>query len=166
MQLNASKNGHRNPPGFRLSRNTWGRLMLTDDAGREHVGVEPVRGFPISDPEHGISICDAEGHELAWVESLGQLPGPVRQILEEELARREFMPVIRRIVQVSAPVEPSEWEVETDRGGTKFVLTSEDHVRRLDGHRAMIIDSQGIRYLIPDTSRLDSVSRRILERYL
>jgi hypothetical protein len=82
------------------------------------------------------------------------------------MARREFVPIIRRIVRVSAPVEPSEWEVETDRGRTCFVVNSEDDVRRLDGQRAMILDTQGIRYLIPDLRGLDAASRRILERYL
>ena len=74
--------------------------------------------------------------------------------------------MVRRIVRISAPVEPSEWEVETDRGRTRFVLNSEDDVRRLSDHRALIFDAHGIRYLIPDLRALDGTSRRLLERYL
>jgi hypothetical protein len=140
--------------------------VFTDETGRQHVGVEPIRSFPVSDPGHGISVCDADGHELVWIENPADLPAPVRRLLEEELARREFMPLIQQVIQVSTPVEPSEWEVETDRGRTRFVLNNEDNVRRLDGYRAIVTDSQGIRYLIPDTRRLDAASRRILERYL
>ena len=139
--------------------------MLTDAAGRQYVGVEPVRSFPISDPGRGISVCDAEGHELVWVERLDDLPAPVRRLLEDHLARREFLPVLRRIRKIST-LEPSEWEVETDRGATRFVLNSEDDVRRLDDRRALIIDAHGIRYFIPDTQALDPASRRLLERYL
>ena len=67
---------------------------------------------------------------------------------------------------MSAPVEPSEWEVETDRGRTSFVLNNEDDVHELGGHRALVTNAHGIRYLIPDTRQLDAISRRLLERYL
>ncbi len=166
MQPEGTRNGRPVPPPFGLHTDAWGRLVLTDAAGRQHVGVGPVRGFPISDPQHGVSILDADGHEVLWIGDLNEVPEPVRRLLEEELARREFVPVLRRIITISAPMEPSEWEVETDRGRTRFVLNSEEDVRRLEGQRAMIVDAQGIRYLIPDVRALDAGSRRILERYL
>jgi len=150
---------------FTLHHDAWGRLVLSDAAGGQHVGVEPVRSFPISEPGRGISVCDAEGRELVWIERLDDLPGPVRLLLEEHLARREFLPVLRRIVKITT-MEPSQWDVETDRGRTTFLLNNEDDVRRLDEHRALIIDAHGIRYLIPDTRVLDAASRRMLERYL
>ena len=166
MQQNGSTNGRPGPQPFGLHYDAWGRLVLTEADGREHVGVEPVRAFPISDPRHGLALCDPDGHELLWVDDLDALPAPLRQFLEDDLARREFVPVVRRIVAVSAPVEPSEWEVETDRGRTRFVLNSEDDVRRLSDHRALIVDAHGIRYLIPDLRALDAASRHALERYL
>lgn len=151
---------------MKLSHDAWGRLVLTDAAGREHVGVEPVRAFPISDPRHSISICDADGRELIWIDDLDVLPAATRQMLEDDLARRQFVPVLTRIVKVSRASEPSEWDVETDRGPTRFPLKSEEDVRRLAGHSALITDAHGIRYLIPDIRAMDAGSRRILERYL
>src|SRR6185437_9182628 len=103
---------------------------------------------------------------ILWIDDLDELPAPLVRQIEEELARREFVPVIRRVVNVSAPVEPSEWEVETDRGRTRFLLNNEDDVHELSEHRALITDAHGIRYLIPDIRHLDAVSRRLLERYL
>ena len=76
------------------------------------------------------------------------------------------MPIIRRIVKVSAPVEPSEWEVETDRGRTSFILNNEDDIHELEGRQALITDANGIRYLILDIRQLDAQSQRLLERYL
>ncbi len=160
-------NGHAAAPApFGLRHDAWGRLVLTDAAGREHVGVYPVRAFPISDPHHGIALCDDEGRELVWIERLEDSPPTVRRELEAALSGREFVPVVRRILRVSAPVEPSQWEVETDRGRTTFILPCEDNVYRLDDRRALLIDAHGIRYLIPDTHALDATSRRLLERYL
>jgi ABC-type multidrug transport system ATPase subunit len=127
---------------------------------------EPVRSFPISAPRFGVALCDAHGRELAWVESLDDLPPELRHLIEEALALRELMPILKRVVRISAPMEPSEWQVETDRGPTRFVLNSEDDVHSLDGSRALIKDAQGLRYLIPDLERLDATSRRLLERYL
>jgi len=151
---------------FQLDRDPFGRLVLTLPDGRRHVGVTPIRGFPISDPSHGLSLCDAEGREVTWIEDPSQLPAAVREILESELRDREFLPQIHRILSISMQTDPCEWEVETDRGLTTFLLKSEDDVLRLGNNRAMIIDAHGIRYLIPDTAALDRATRRILERYL
>jgi len=152
--------------GLDLCHNASGQLVLTDADGRDHVGVEPVRSFPVSDPRHHVALVDAEGRQVAWIEDLDRLPAPLRQLLEEHLAQREFMPVIQRVVSVSAPVEPAEWEVDTDRGRTRFILNGGDDVRRLGESRVMIIDARGIRYLVADTLALDATSRRLLERYL
>ncbi len=166
MEPNGAANGQGGLRPFGLHHDAWGRLVLTDAEGRQHAGVELVRAFPLSDPHHGISICDASGRELVWLADPDALPAPLARRIEEELAKREFVPIIRRILNVSAPVEPSEWEVETDRGRTRFVLNSEEDVHELDEQRALITDAHGIRYLIPDLAQLDANSRRLLERYL
>ena len=154
------------PHSFGLRHDAWGRLVLIDADGRQHVGVEVIRAFPLSDPRHGIAICDSQGKEIMWLPDLDALPPPLAQQIEEELAKREFVPIVRRIVKVSSPVEPSEWEVETDRGRVSFLLNSEDDVHELDQNRALITDAHGIRYLISDIEQLDANSRRLLERYL
>ena len=151
---------------FTLEHDSFGRFILIRTDGVRHVGIEPMRGFPISDPAHGISLRDAEGRELVWIDDLAQLPEDARRELEAAFAQREFMPQIRRIVGISLQTDPCEWKVETDRGPTKFVLKSEENVRRLDKQRALVIDANGIRYLIADTKQLDKHSRRLLERYL
>lgn len=151
---------------FGLSHDAWGRLVMIDSDGRRHVGVEPVRAFPISDGEHWISIVDGEGRELACVHDVAQLPAQTRQILEEDLARREFVPVLQRIYGVSSESAPAEWDVQTDRGRTRFTLNSEDDLRRLGPYSALVIDVNGIRYVIEDMRAFDAPSRRILERYL
>ena len=152
-------------PSFRLERDAWGQLILTDAEGRHQVGVGPVRAFPVTDPEHWLSICDAEGHEILCIENLAALPSDLREILDAELARREFIPIITRILSAT-PEEPSQWSVETDRGPTTFQINSEDNVRRIEPHQASVLDSHGIRYLIPDYRRLDSSSRHNLDHFL
>jgi hypothetical protein len=151
--------------GFTLERDVFGQLVLTDADGRRWSGVEPARSFPISCPEEWISLCDADGHEVLCIRDLDKLPPDLRRMLEEELGRREFVPEIKNISKVADDTDPSEWEVETDRGTTTFLLDSEDDVRRLGPYRVLFIDTHGIRYLIPDIRKLNAHSRRLLERY-
>jgi hypothetical protein len=155
-----------NPPlPVHIERDTFGRLTMTTDDGQTFPNVVPVRAFPISDPDHWVSICDEHGQEILRIDDIGILAADVRKVIESELAQREFVPLIRRIVSATHH-EPSDWTVETDRGRTSFQLNNEDDVRRLDSDQASIVDSNGIRYLIASVRRLDGSSRRILEHFL
>jgi hypothetical protein len=152
--------------GFTLHRDARQRLVLVDAAGCVHEDVEPVRCFPISHPQNWIAICDALGHELVRIQDPTALPPDVRQTLETELAGHEFVPVVERIIKVVEEADHCQWYTETDRGPVSFRTSDEDAVRRLDDQRAMILDLNGIRYLVPDITVLDRASRRLLDQYL
>lgn len=151
---------------WRLERDAHRRLVLVDETGQRHEDVEPARSFPLSAPGRSISICDSKGREVLYIESLEDVEEQQRRILEAELAEREFTPVILRVVNAPSEREPSTWRVETDRGVVTFELESEESVRRRDRYRLSIIDSNGIRYEVNDTRKLDSHSRRVLDRFL
>lgn len=151
---------------FQLHRNTFGRLVFTDTGGAVYEGVVPVHAFPISAPTEGVAVVSTDGHELAWIDHLTDLPADSRRLLEEELASREFIPEIHGIRQVSTFATPSVWEVETDRGLTSFILKGEDDIRRLNHTRLLIADSNGIHFLIRDIQQLDKHSRKLLDRFL
>jgi Domain of unknown function (DUF1854) len=148
-----------------LQRDSFGRVVLVLD-GVEHRAVVPVRAFPISAPDEGIALVGAEGRELAWIDRLQDLPPAQRSLVEEELAAREFMPEIRRIIRVSGYVTPCTWTVDTDRGETEFVLKSEESIRRLSRHGLLIADSRGISFLVRDMRELDAWGRKVLDRFL
>lgn len=153
-------------PDFRLSRDDWGRLVMTFADDRRFVGVEPVRAFPIQDPTHWLIFVDSEGREIVCLESLDELSPSNRAMVEEELALREFMPGIEKIVAIRGETTPSEWEVITDRGPTRFTLDNDDDVRQINAGRVIITDVRKLRYQVRDIARLDLYSRRSLERYL
>ena len=151
---------------LQLSRDQWGELVLVTSDGIRHEGVRPLRLFPFSERNGWVSLASAKGVEIALIERLTDLTPATRNLLEEELSQREFVPVISRIVSVSANLEPCEWFVETDRGEISFVLKSEEDMRRLGPDKALIQDAVGVRYLVPAISALDANSRRILEWYV
>lgn len=150
---------------FTLHRDAFGRLVLTT-LGRAHVGVVPVRAFPINAPAESVSIVGADGHELAWIDRMEALPAALRGPIEDELAMRDFMPEIRRIRRVSRFSTPSTWDVETDRGDTSLVLRGEEHIRRLSSSRLLIADQHGVQFLVRDCNALDRASRALLDRFL
>lgn len=149
-----------------LSLDSFGRLILIDSDGHRYEGVEPVRAFPLSHPDRFIAFLDARGREVCLIEDPADLPPNTRSALDLELAKREFVPILRRVLWTSAETPPAEWEVETDRGLTRFTLDADDQVRRLGDRRVLITDIRGLRYLVPDTAKLDPRSTRSLERYL
>ena len=151
---------------FKLERDAFGQLVLTTGQGERHEGVVPVRAFPIAAPDEGIALVNSEGHEVGWGDRIADLPPTIGQLIDEELASREFVPEIERIVEVSSFACPSTWQVVTNRGHAAVVLKGEEDIRRLTQTRLMIADTHGIQFLIRDTGNLDRHSRKLLDRFL
>ena len=152
---------------FTLERTPFGKLVLTNASGERFEGVVPVRAFPIQSPEDGISLVSTDGKEVAWVDLLSDVPQPAQDLIRAELATREFMPVIGRIVSVTSYSTPCTWTVETDRGNTEFVLRGDEDIRRIGKDNALLIaDAHGIQYLVRDQFAMDAHSKRVLDRFL
>ncbi len=156
-------------PAFALSRDGFGRLVLrlggqADITG--HVGVTPVRAFPLAAPGEGVSLIGVDGHELLWIEHFDALDDGVKTLLEEEFAAREFAPKILQLLHVSTFSTPSVWQVDTDRGPTEFTLAGEENIRRIANGALLITSASGVHFRVADMSALDRASRRLMERFL
>jgi len=151
---------------FRLERDAFGRIALIDAQGVRHEGIVPVRAFPLTGPDGGLSLVGADGRERAWIERIDQLPPALRELLDADLAARDFAPTLTRLHAVSSFGVPSTWTVSTDRGDTRFVLKAEEDIRRLEGGALLIASAHGVQFRIPDVKTLDRPSRKLLERFL
>ncbi|SCK43986.1 protein of unknown function [Variovorax sp. HW608] len=151
---------------FQLERDAFGRLVLTDGEGLRHVGVVPVRAFPLTSPDHGISLVGTDGRELVWIDRIADLPSAMRALLDQDLVARDFAPTLQKLHKVSSFGVPSTWSVSTDRGETRFVLKAEEDIRRLEGGALLIASAHGLQFRIPDAKALDRHSRKLLERFL
>lgn len=149
---------------FELSKNAFGKLILTAQ-GQTHEGVIPIRAFPLHTPEGNIALVSMDGFEVAWINRLHDVTESVRQLILDELAGREFVPEIQRLIKVSSFSTPCTWTVETDRGETSFVLRVEEDIRRV-GESLLVTDNHGINFLIRQPSKLDKQGRKILDRFL
>ncbi|MDM0011324.1 DUF1854 domain-containing protein [Variovorax sp. J22P168] len=154
------------PMKLQIERDGFGRLVLTDDDGVPHVGVLPVRAFPLTAPDDGISLVGPDGRERVWIDHLDALPPAARELIAQDLAARDFAPTLLRLHKVSSFGVPSTWTVSTDRGDTRFVLKAEEDIRRLEDGALLIASASGVQFRIPDAKALDRASRKLLERFL
>ena len=70
---------------FTLTRDNFGKLVMTAEDGQVYHGVAPVRAFPIQSPNEGISLVQGDGKEVAWIDHVDTLPEPARTLVKEEL---------------------------------------------------------------------------------
>ena len=151
---------------FDLQRDAFGRWTLVLADGTRHTPVTAIRAYPVTDPEGGVALMDAEGHELLWIDALAQLAPAVRSQVLQALTEREFLPVIEKLEGVSSYATPSTWSVVTNRGTTQFLLKGEEDIRRLTGTVLLINDADGVQYMIRDLAAMDKHSRKLLDRFL
>ncbi len=151
---------------FDLQRDAFGRWTLTLSDGTHHTAVMAVRAFPVSDAQGGAALMDSEGHEIVWVEQVGELDEPLRTRFLQALNEREFLPEILQLQAVSSFATPSNWTVQTNRGTTQFMLKGEEDIRRLTGTVLLINDAHGVQYMIRDLTAMDKQSRKLLDRFL
>lgn len=151
---------------FDLQRDTFGRWVLQLPDGTRHVPVTALRAYPVSAPDEGVALMDADGHEIFWIDALDQLAPALRSQVIQALNEREFLPEILQLTDVSSFATPSTWSVLTDRGSTQFLLKGEEDIRRLTGTVLLINDANGVQFMIRDLAAMDKHSRKLLDRFL
>ena len=151
---------------FDLQRDAFGRWVLQMPDGTRHVPVMALRAYPVSAPDAGVALMDADGHEIVWIEALAQLDPPLRSQVLQALNEREFLPEIIQLTDVSSFATPCTWSVVTDRGVTQFLLKGEEDIRRLTGTVLLVNDVNGVQFMIRDLAAMDKHSRKLLDRFL
>jgi hypothetical protein len=153
-------------PTFRLSRDAWDHLKVSDASGNEYSNVSVVPLFPMTECKRWVSLVSTDGDEIVCLDSLDGLSAECIKLLEEELALREFVPLIEKVISVSGNQDPCEWVVQTNHGITSFVIKAEEDVRRVSSKTVVITDANGIRFRVEDVKKLDSRSRAFVEWYV
>jgi hypothetical protein len=151
---------------FDLERDAFGRWVLVMPDGTRYSPVTALRAYPVSAPNEGVALMDADGREIFWIDALAQLTEPLRAQVLQALNEREFLPEILQLTEVSSYATPSTWSVQTDRGATQFLLKGEEDIRRLTGTVLLINDANGVQFMIRDLAAMDKHSRKLLDRFL
>lgn len=154
------------PKQVKLFR-TGGVTRLTIKNECSYLRIISARAFPLSDPDHYIGFLDGAGKDIGLIVDPSLLDPESRQILEEELEKRYFVPVVERVISVKEEFGTVYWRVETDRGEKEFIVRNlRDNIQELSSTRLLITDVDGNRFEIPDINRLDAKSLGIIMRNL
>ena len=151
------------PKLVKISRNQFAELEAELPDGSVHAPIEPVRTFPLTQPNQYISLLDAHKNELGLIEDINQLKEADRTILVEELEKCYFMPKITKIHALEGQFGVTQWDAETEVGSVSFDLRSRNDITALDSGRVLIKDVDGNRYEIANYHQLDPKSIALLE---
>ncbi|MCP4642341.1 MAG: DUF1854 domain-containing protein [bacterium] len=153
------------PESLRLYRDESGRLRLVIEANRSYLDVKVVRAFPFSQPDQFISFLDDRDKAIGLLERLDALDADSRDTATAELRRRYFIPTIRQVLSLREQYGVIYVEVDTDYGRREFVAKGlRDAIVDLGGGELLICDVDGNRYRVTDWRKLNTASRRFLER--
>ena len=146
----------------------WGaRLQFREKDDEDWRDVTLVRLFPLTEPEHWISLVEMNGKEVGILKDVTRLPHDALAHVREELRRRYLVPRIQSILACRVRADLVEWTVESDRGQQKFLTRDvREQIKEHQPTRLSIVDVEGNRYDIPDLAALDLDSRRRLDAQL
>jgi hypothetical protein len=133
------------------------RLTLAEQCSFLSIGVH--RAFPVSNPDRYIGLLDGAGKDIGLIGDPSHLDRESRELLDEELELRYFVPVVKRVVSVKEEFGSVYWSVETNRGQADFVVRNpKDSTQELSGNRVILTDVDGNRFEFPDITKLDRAS--------
>ena len=125
------------------------------------------RQFPFEKLWEFISVLDDDKQEIGIVRDIQLFEGETRTLLETELRRRYYSPVVERILHVKERYGFSYWKVHTTDGDVSFTL--HDTFRSIihaGDNRLIFMDVDGNRFEIPNVEALDRKSYKKIELYL
>ena len=126
--------------------------------------INVFRPFPLSGENKLISVRDAEDQEIGLIADLDDFPHATRRLIEDELDRRYFTPVIKEIVSLKDEFGYTYWDVITDSGSRRFTVKGRDNSVSLHSPNTLLIaDVDGNRFELPEYQVLGSKYMRIIE---
>lgn len=139
-------------------------LRMTIDGDRSCLRVVPMLAFPMSLGDQYISIRDMKENELGIIKNLNKLDKDSRKLLQDEIQKRYFTPVIKQVKSIREKMGVVEWEVETDRGAKKFLTRRIHHSLEETQNGFIIKDVENNRYEVRNYSDLDARSLSIVSK--
>lgn len=125
------------------------------------------RQFPFDRLWEFVSVLDDEQNEIGIIRDLSSFEGEAGELLRNELLRRYYAPVIKRIQSVKERYGFSYWRVITEEGSVNFTLHDTFRsIIRAGERRLIFVDVNGNRFEIPDVELLDRKSYKKIELYL
>ncbi len=146
-----------------------GAFLDGEDVGR----CDVLRLFPLHQHEKYLSVRRQAEHrgerntELGIIENLDSFDEKEKQLVLEDLEKRYFVPEIIKVKNAKEEFGHTYWEVVTTAGERSFTtFDMASSLIRIDANSVMLIDVDGLRYLIPDLKKADDKAMKMLDIWL
>ncbi len=146
-----------------------GKVMYCPAAGGEAVAVRVVWARPLSGRGDGpVSVMlEDKKREVGYFPDLSILSGESRQVAEEELSRSLFLPKITAVYSVRPRFGNYYWDVETDAGRRRFLMSSPENNTFRPGPDVIVLkDVAGNCFEVASVSGLSKASLSEMNRVL
>ena len=165
------------PKNAAFTRSVGGLLSLTltkeDGTTEEFERIIPVRAFPITDPNSFICIREPDsrkkgkGEEIGMIEQLSDFDPQAQALILEELDRRYFTPIVKKIHSLHDKFGYLYFDVTTDAGRSEFIMANPSNsFRTLEDGRIFMYDIDGNCFCVQDPASMDKASLKKIEIYL
>lgn len=153
--------------GAKVERLDLYRISVTLPDGSVLSPLEARCLFPLSDPEHYISLLDEE-KEIAIIRDLAALDESSAKAIRDCLAEYYLIPQILHVYSVKDQYGTLVWACETDRGPVTFRIKDRHNDIKFfhETNRLLVRDSNDNRYEISDTETLDPKTHHLLFPYI
>ena len=131
--------------------------------GEKFTELELHRMFPITGLTKYIALMDSEGNEIAIIRDINDLMPESKAVVENCLREYYMIPRITRFIKMSEKFEIWMWTAETDKGICTFEIRNHlTAIKPLYDGRVLIKDANDNRYEIPDVTKLDKKSQKLI----
>ena len=143
-------------------------VLLQYTGDKESFPVKFIRHRPISALKSEISILHAtQNQELVYIGLEDTLDNETQSIINEEIEKSYFIPVITKINSIITRFGIHYWDVETSYGPKVFLLRSPaQNIEWKTETHCMLKDTMGVYFEIPDYSSMDASSQSIMHRII
>lgn len=140
-----------------------GRLRLSTE-NLSYLEVKTVWASPMSYPTQFLAFLDGKGKEIATIKHPEKVLNQESwRVAKQELDGRYLNGTIDKILEAKLEFGYTYWSVETPRGHREFVTYSlQENANWMSDVYLVVIDVDGNRFEIPDITKLDEKSRKIL----
>ncbi len=132
-------------------------------SGEKFTELEARRMFPITGLRKYISLIDTEGNEIAIIRNIDDLLPESKAVIEKCLDEYYMIPRITKFIKMSEKFKIWMWTAETDKGVFTFEIRNHiTAIKPLYDNRILIKDANDNRYEIPDYTKLDKKSQKLI----
>ena len=148
---------------LRVYRSDRGTLCVSVGVDTVHEDVHVRRAFPLLHSDRYIGLILADGEELGMLENSQGLDPQSLALLEQELEKTYFLPIILEFRSIGEEHNVIFADVETSSGPrTIYVRGYRNKIRSLPGNRAIIEDVDGNRYEVRNLDSFPKLTQDIL----